>query len=90
MNHLTQPLSSVDFIIYSLEISKFCHIKKFGYRLHFDTPFLVLLTVYESLRIILINTVTILMMSAKMATLGFLRHQQNLLRDLNCIVDMVM
>ena len=54
-------------------ISKFCYIKKYGYRLHFDTWFLIFLTFLESLRIVLIKMATILMMSAKMAAAGFLK-----------------
>ena len=56
--------------IFSWKISKFCYIKKYRYRLHFDTWFLILLIFIESLKIVLINIVTILMMSAKMATPG--------------------
>ena len=37
MNHLTHPSSSVEISIFSLEISKFCYIKKYGYRFHFVT-----------------------------------------------------
>ena len=73
MNHVTHPLSSVDINIFSPEISKFCYIKIYRYRLHFDTQFLILLNFIESLKIVLINMVTILMMSAKMATLGLLK-----------------
>ena len=54
------------------EISKFCYIKKYRYKLHFGTSFLVLLTFCESLKIDIINMVTILIMSAKMATLASL------------------
>ena len=43
------------------------------YRLHFDTWFLILLIFFESLKIILVKMVTILMMLAKMATLGLLK-----------------
>ena len=71
MNHVTHPLSSVDIGIFSPEISKFCCIKKYRYRLHFDTYFLILLNFIESLRIVLISMITILMMSAKMAAPGF-------------------
>ena len=42
------------------------------YRLHFDIKFLILLTFLESLNIVLVKKVTILMMSAKMATPGLL------------------
>ena len=48
------------------KISKFCYIKKYWYRLHFDTLFPILLTVLEIF--FLISLVKILMMSAKMAT----------------------
>ena len=33
INHVTHPLSSADISIFSLEISKFCYIKKYRYRL---------------------------------------------------------
>ena len=58
---------------FSPKISKFCYIKKCMCRLHFDTIFLILLTFLESLKIILRKKVTILMMSAKMATPGLLK-----------------
>ena len=54
------------------EITKFCYIKKYKYRFHLDTKLLTLLTFLESLRIVLINVVKIMMMSAKMATSGLL------------------
>ena len=73
MNHVTHPLSSVDISIYSPEISKFCYIKKYRYRLHFDTQFLVILTFLESLKIVLVKMVTILMVSVKMVTPGLLK-----------------
>ena len=60
MNHVTHLLSSDDISIFSLEITKFCYIKKYRSRLHFDTKFLILL-------------ISILMMSAKVATLGLLK-----------------
>ena len=66
-------LSSADISIFSQEISKFCYIKKYGYRFHFSTWFLIILTFLESLKIVLINMVTILIMSAKMATPGLLK-----------------
>ena len=71
MNHVTHTPSSADISIFSPEISKFCCIKKYRYRLHFDTQFLLLLTFLESLKIFLINMVIILMMPSKMATQGF-------------------
>ena len=55
------------------EIIKFCYIKKYRYGFHLDTYFLTFLTFLYSLRIVLINMVKILMMSAKMATPGLLK-----------------
>ena len=52
---------------------KFCYIKKYGYRLYFDTLFLILLNFFESLKIFLINMIKILMMSAKVSTLGLFK-----------------
>ena len=37
MNHVTHRLSSADISIFSPEISKLCYIKKYRYRLYFDT-----------------------------------------------------
>ena len=34
---LIHPLNSADISIFSQETSKFCNIKKYTYRLHFDT-----------------------------------------------------
>ena len=73
MNHVTRPLSSADISISSSEISKFCYIKKYRYRLHFGAQFLILLTFFESLKIFLINMLTFLMTSAKLATPGLLK-----------------
>ena len=73
MNHVTHPLRSADISNFSPEISKLCYIKKYMYRLHFDTKFLIILAFLESLRIVLIKKVTGLMMSAKMATPGLLK-----------------
>ena len=50
MSHVTHPLSYADISNFSPEISKFCYIKKYVYRLHFDTEFLILLTFHESLK----------------------------------------
>ena len=73
INHVSHPLISADISIFSLEMSTFCYIKKYRYRLYFGTQLLFLLKFCKSLRIGLINIVTILMMSAKMAALGLLR-----------------
>ena len=70
MNQVTHPLASADISIFSPEISKFCYIKKYRYRLHFHLQFLILLSFIESLKIVLINMVTVLRMSAEMATPG--------------------
>ena len=104
MNHVTYPLSSTDISIFSLEIRKFCSIKKCRYKLHFVTQFLILL----SLRSVLTNMAAILMISAKMATLGLLQtklfeikalwrpnfspwhHNKILSCDSNYIADMIM
>ena len=45
-------------------------LDSYAYKLHFDTQFLIILTFLESLKIILINMVKVLMISAKMATPG--------------------
>ena len=73
MNHVTNPLSSADISNFILEINKFCYIKKYMHKLHFDTKLPILLTFLESLKIVLIKKVRILMMSAKTATPDFLK-----------------
>ena len=75
MNHVTQPLGSAGISIFSPETSKLCYIKKYRYRLHFDVQFTSLLNFFESLKIVLINMVATLMMSAKMSTLGLLKEK---------------
>ena len=67
------PLISADISIFSPEISKFCYIKKYRYRLHFGIKFIIILDFFQSLKIFLINLVIILMMSARMATPGLLK-----------------
>ena len=61
-------MSSADISFFSPEISKYCNIKKYRYRLYFDTYFQILLTFFESLKIVLMKMVTILIMSDKLAT----------------------
>ena len=73
MNHVTRLLTSTDISIYSPKISKFYYIKKQGFRLHFSTQFLIISAFLESLKICLINLVTILVMPAKMATPSLLK-----------------
>ena len=75
MHHVIHPLSFADTSIFSPGISKFCYIKKYRYRLRFDTYFLTLLSFFEPLKIVSINVVTILMSSAKMATLGLFKRK---------------
>ena len=73
MNHVTHLLSPAEISIFSPEISKFCYIKKYRHKWHFDTKFLIILTFLESLKTVLINMITILRMAAKMAAAGFLK-----------------
>ena len=73
MNHVTHPLSSADISNFSAEICKSCYIKKYLYRLHFDTKLLILFTFLESIKIVLIKKVAIMVMSAKMATPDLLK-----------------
>ena len=75
INHVTQLRSYADISIFSTEICIFCYIKKYKYRLHFNVYFLILLTFLESLKVVLINLVAILMMSAKLVTLDLLKKQ---------------
>ena len=94
INHVRQPLRSTDISNFSLEISKFCYIKKYMYRLSFN--FSWVFKVYFN------KKVTISMMSAKMATPGLLKIKvmtlwfmsmtspAKLSCDPNYIVDVVM
>ena len=89
MNHVTHILSSADISIFSREVSNFCYIKKYRYRLDFDTRFLILLTFPEPLKNILINLIIILIMSAKVCTPGFLKRMifWNKVYDVIILVD---
>ena len=73
MNHASHPLSSADISIFSSEISKYCYIRTYRYRLHFDTQFLILLTFFESLRSVFSKHGYNLMISAKLATPGLFK-----------------
>ena len=74
MNNVTYILSSANISIFSPEISKFCFIPKYRYRLHFDNwLFLILLAFSEAIWIDLKIMGTILTMSTKIATLGLLK-----------------
>ena len=70
---MTHPLSSADISIFSSEIKKFCYIRKYRCRFHFGAKCLIFLNIFGSLKIILINMVTILMISAKLATPSLLK-----------------
>ena len=70
MNHMTHQLGSAD-QHFSLEISKFCYIKKYTDCILLFS-FLILLIFLESLKIVLINMVPISMMSVKKTKLGLL------------------
>ena len=73
MNHVKHPLSPAGIDIFSSEICNFCYIKKYKYRLHFKTYFLIRSISLESLSVVLINLATILMMLGKLATLDLRR-----------------
>ena len=70
MNHVTHPLRPADIMIFSPEISKFCYIKNTDMDCILIKKFLILLTFFETLKIVLRKMVTILMISVKMANLG--------------------
>ena len=70
---MAQPLSSADINIFLPEISIFLLYQEIKYRLQFNAAFLILLTVFESLKVFLRPVAAILMMSAKLATLGYLK-----------------
>ena len=72
MNHVKHPLSPACIDIFSSEICNFCYIKKYKYRLHFKTYFLIRSISLESLSVVLINLATILMMLGKLAALDLL------------------
>ena len=52
LNHVTHSLISADISIFSLEISHSCYIKKYRYRLHFNTWFQVLTFFFESVKVL--------------------------------------
>ena len=73
MNRVTHPLSSTDISNFSTEISKFCYIKKHMYGLHFDKKYFNYFNFSCVFKDCFNKKVTILMMSAKMTTPGFLK-----------------
>ena len=72
INHVTHLLSSAEFSIFFILKTNF-YIKKYRYRLHFNTQFLISLSVPESLKVALIYMVAVLIILAKLATLGLLK-----------------
>ena len=70
INHVIHFLTPANISIFSTEISNFSFIKKYSYRLCFHIYFLILLTLFESLKVALITIVAILMMSTKLAALS--------------------
>ena len=60
-------MSSADIVIFHRKSTTFVLSSN---RLHFIAYFVIVLTFLESLKVALINMVSILMMSAKLATLG--------------------
>ena len=58
---------------FSPEVSNSYYIRKYKYRLHFNTQFLILFTFFNFLKVVLINMATILMMSARLVTLSLLK-----------------
>ena len=84
---MTHPLSSADISIFSPEISNFCCIKKYRYRLHFNACLLILFTFFESLKFVLMNMGTILMMTGKIATLGLLKIKIFRNKDYDVIIS---
>ena len=69
------------------EINKFCYIKKYRYRLFFDTLFLIILSLFESWKTFLISMVTNLMRSAKMATSSLCKIKVFWKRDYDVIIS---
>ena len=96
--NVKHPLSSAGISIFSPEISNFCYIKKYRYRLYFNSQFLILLSFFESSKVVSINTVVTLMMSAQAFwnkgydVIVFVNDVTNkiLSRDSNYTADVVM
>ena len=73
MNYVTHPLSSAYISIFPQEISKFALSRNTDIDCMLIHNFQFFLTYFESLRISLTNIIAILIMSAKIATIGFLK-----------------
>ena len=57
------------------KISKFFYIQKYRYRVHSEASFSIVLTLFKSLKIVLINMITIFMISAKWLLQVFLKYR---------------
>ena len=86
-NHMTHSLSSPDISIFSLETSNCCYFKKYRNGLHFNTWFLILLTFFDSLKVVLIDMLAILTMSAKVITLGLFKRKVIWSKDYDIIIS---
>ena len=73
MNYVIHQLSSADISIFSPEIDKCCYINKYSYRFHFQYMTSNSFNSVDSLKNVLVNLVTILMLSAKIVTLTLLK-----------------
>ena len=71
MNHVTYPLSFADISIFHRKSADFAISRNTDIDCILIHNFLILLSFIESWKIVLVNMVIILMMSAKMATPGF-------------------
>ena len=72
-NHVPHALSSANITIFPPEVSNFCYIKKYRYRLNFNTYSLILLILLQSLKASLINMVALLMISGNVAALDLFK-----------------
>ena len=79
INGVPHHLISADISSFSPEISNFCYIRKSRSKLTFDQN----LTIFEFLKVVLLNTNSMFMMSAKLTTLGFVKikvYQKGILK----------
>ena len=74
-NHLTHPLSSADISIFHQKSAFFIISRNTNIDCILIHNLYLFLIFLESLKVVLINMLTILMISAKLATLGFLKSK---------------
>ena len=72
INDTTHPLSSTDISFFFNNNQQLLLSQKIQIKMHLNPEFSILLTFFESLKIVLINMVAIFMIPAKLATLGLL------------------